>query len=154
MEPANSNKSNKNTVIAVVVLLVLITAGILLWRGMRNDSTTVQNSNTSTQAQPEVTTEPASTSTATQATSTKTYTLADISKHAKSTDCWFAISGKVYDVTAFIKTGKHPGGPAIIQGCGKDATTLFETRPMGSGTPHSPKAHASLVNFYIGDLNS
>ncbi|MBX4197739.1 cytochrome b5 domain-containing protein [Candidatus Parcubacteria bacterium] len=88
----------------------------------------------------------------TASSTAKTYPLTEVAKHNKSTDCWLAISGKVYDVTKFIASGMHPGGEAILQGCGKDATTLFETRPMGSGTPHSAQAHAALVNFYIGDL--
>jgi cytochrome b involved in lipid metabolism len=58
----------------------------------------------------------------------------------------------VYDVTKFIEASKHPGGEAIVEGCGKDATVLFATRPMGSGTPHSEKAYGFLTSFYIGDL--
>jgi cytochrome b involved in lipid metabolism len=155
MEP---NTSNKSTVVTVVVILVILIGGFLLWRSMRNNSTidtnTIQNQ---TEMQPEATTTPESTSTpATTASSTtsttKTYTLAQIASHNKGSDCWFAIHDKVYNVTPFIASGKHPGGAAILQGCGKDATTLFETRPMGSGTPHSAMAHAALANFYIGDL--
>jgi len=79
-----------------------------------------------------------------------TYMLADIANHATSNDCWLAIEGKVYDVTNFISV--HPGGQAILQGCGTDATTLYDTRPMGSGTPHSQRARDLLANYYIGDL--
>lgn len=82
----------------------------------------------------------------------KEYTLQEVSLHAQKTDCWFVIEGKVYDVTGYIATGKHPGKDAIIQGCGKDATDLFNTRPMGSGTPHSDKAREFLNNFLIGVL--
>ena len=78
------------------------------------------------------------------------YTLAQVAAHATADDCWLAISGKVYDVTDFIPG--HPGKDAILQGCGKDATTLFEERPMGSGTPHSDTARGRLPDFYIGDL--
>ena len=81
------------------------------------------------------------------------YSLADVEKHNTKEDCWLAIEGKVYDVTSFVSSGKHPGGEAILEGCGKDATTLFNTRPMGSGTPHSDKARSGLVNFIIGDLS-
>jgi cytochrome b involved in lipid metabolism len=79
-----------------------------------------------------------------------TFTLADVGKHNTETDCWLAIGGKVYDVTSFIASGKH--GPAIKQGCGKDGSELYETRPMGSGTPHSDTARSILANYYIGDL--
>jgi hypothetical protein len=85
---------------------------------------------------------------------TKSYTLAEIQEHNKATDCWFAISGNVYDVTKFIESEKHKGGDAIIQGCGKDATELFNTRPMGSGTPHSDKARSFLPSFQIGLLKT
>jgi cytochrome b involved in lipid metabolism len=80
----------------------------------------------------------------------KTFTLEEISRHSSAEDCWLAISGKVYDVSGFISS--HPGGTAILQGCGKDATGFFETRPMGSGTPHSPTARELRENYYIGEL--
>ncbi len=81
------------------------------------------------------------------------YSIADVEKHSTKEDCWLAIEGKVYDVTKVTTSGKHPGGEAILEGCGKDATVLFNTRPMGSGTSHSDKARSSLANFIIGDLS-
>lgn len=81
-----------------------------------------------------------------------TYTLEEIAQHNQASDCWFAIEGSVYDVTEYIASGMHGGGPTIIEGCGKDATELFNTRPMGSGTPHSDKARSFLPNFQIGIL--
>ena len=78
------------------------------------------------------------------------FSMEEIAKHNSKEDCWLLISGKVYNVTKNI--GVHPGGAAILEGCGKDATTLFETRPMGSGTPHSEKARGYLANTYMGDL--
>ncbi|MBN2517387.1 MAG: cytochrome b5 domain-containing protein [Candidatus Altiarchaeota archaeon] len=83
-------------------------------------------------------------------TPAKTYTIGEISAHDSREDCWLLISGKVYDVTDFIQS--HPGGTAILEGCGKDATSLYETKPMGSGTPHSEDARARLPDYYIGDL--
>jgi cytochrome b involved in lipid metabolism len=78
------------------------------------------------------------------------FTMDEIAKHNSKEDCWLLISGKVYDVTKNVPV--HPGGESILEGCGKDATTLFETRPMGSGTPHSEKARGYLAKAYIGDL--
>ena len=98
--------------------------------------------------EPTSSTEPEATDSAT----TKSYDLTEIAKHVQPTDCWFAVEGKVYDVTPFIASQKHPGKDAILQGCGKDATELFNTRPMGSGTPHSDKARSMITNFYIGEL--
>ncbi len=78
------------------------------------------------------------------------YSLEEVSKHNKSDDCWIVINRTVYDVTGFIAAGKH--GKAILQGCGIDATELYETRPMGSKTPHSPTARSLLKNYSIGEV--
>ena len=80
----------------------------------------------------------------------KGITMQQVSQHSAKNDCWFVLHNKVYDVTLYIAS--HPGGVAIVQGCGKDATTLFETRPMGSGTPHSQNARKQLDAFFVGDL--
>jgi len=86
-------------------------------------------------------------------TSMVVYNLEEIKKHNKADDCWLLIDKKVYDVTEYIASAKHPGGAAILEGCGKEnGTELFETRPMGSGTPHSEQAHNYLKNFFIADL--
>lgn len=78
-------------------------------------------------------------------------TLDEIAKHASPDNCWFAIEGKVYDVTAFIAQGIHPGGEVILNGCGQDATDMFNTRPS-DGQPHSTTARLSLEKFYLGQL--
>lgn len=80
------------------------------------------------------------------------FTLAQIAEHTTKESCWFAIEGKVYDVTPFVKSGFHPGKDAILAGCGKDATELFNTRPMGSKTPHSEKSRTNLPKYLIGEL--
>lgn len=80
----------------------------------------------------------------------KTFSLEEVAKHATPDDCWLILDRKVYEVTEFIPT--HPGGKAILEGCGKDATQLFETRPMGSGVSHSSKARNISQQYYIGDL--
>lgn len=82
---------------------------------------------------------------------TNEYTLAEIAEHASADDCWLLIEGKVYDVTSYIDGGKHPGGAALLQGCGKDSTELFNDRPNGSGA-HSENARGYLENFYIGEF--
>lgn len=83
---------------------------------------------------------------------TNIYTMTEISQHNNTDDCWLVISGRVYNVTNYIQA--HPGGKTILEGCGQDATQLFETRPMGSGTPHSQRAKNLLDNYYIGNLSS
>lgn len=81
---------------------------------------------------------------------TPSYTLAQIGEHASKEDCWFAIKEKVYDVSAFIASGQH--NPIISQGCGKDATSLFISRP-GKGTDHPETAYSMLGQYYIGELS-
>jgi len=83
-------------------------------------------------------------------TDLKNYTNEDVSKHNNANDCWMIIEDKVYNVTDFVNS--HPGGKAILEGCGQDATELFNTRPMGSGTKHSKKAQNLLQNYYLGNL--
>jgi len=78
------------------------------------------------------------------------FNLEEVSKHSTKDDCWIVIDQKVYDVTGFVNS--HPGGKAILEGCGKDATELFETRPMGSGTAHSQNARNRLDKYYIGEF--
>lgn len=80
-----------------------------------------------------------------------TYTLEQIASHNSSSDCWFAVEGKVYDVTQYIADNQHPGGEEILEGCGKEATSLFNNRPEDR-KPHSQDARNMLSSFYIGDL--
>lgn len=79
------------------------------------------------------------------------YALSDIAPHSSANDCWFAIDGKVYDVTKFIASGQHPGGDKILLGCGKDATELYHTKD-GRGQDHSQTAQQLLSTFQIGVL--
>lgn len=72
------------------------------------------------------------------------YPIAEVAKHATKDDCWLAIEGSVYDVTDYVKNGFHPGGDAIVNGCGKDATQMF--------SEHSEKARKLLQNYAIGSL--
>ncbi len=82
----------------------------------------------------------------------ESYTLEEVASHDNKDDCWLAIEGGVYDATPFIAAGQHPGRDAILAGCGIDATELFNTRPMGSGTPYSDQARTLLADYYIGKL--
>jgi cytochrome b involved in lipid metabolism len=76
------------------------------------------------------------------------YTLEDLEEARLRGECWTAINGNVYNITEFV--AQHPGGNIISDDCGIDATVLFETRPMGSGTPHSIDARTTLEKYYIG----
>lgn len=79
------------------------------------------------------------------------YTLAQIAEHGSKENCWIGIEGKVYDVTEYVGSGFHPGKEAILKGCGKDATSLFNNRPNGSGA-HSAMARNILKRYLIGTI--
>lgn len=79
----------------------------------------------------------------------KKWTLNEIARHQKAEDCWMAIDGGVYNLTAYVP--RHPSNPAIIlQWCGKDATEAYHTKTKGR--PHSAHADQLLSTFLIGKL--
>ncbi|KAL7126019.1 hypothetical protein ABFS83_14G156600 [Erythranthe nasuta] len=76
----------------------------------------------------------------------KVYAFEEVVKHKNKHDCWLIISGKVYDVTAFLED--HPGGDDILlESAGKDATSEFED--IG----HSKDAQDQMKGFLIGDFD-
>ena len=75
-----------------------------------------------------------------------TVTGAQLATHNVLTNCWVAISGNVYNLTTFATT--HSGGSAVIAPvCGKDGTSVFETR-HGVG---SSKIN-TLAQYKVGAL--
>ena len=80
-----------------------------------------------------------------------TYTMSDVSKHNSASNCWAVVNGKVYDITSYVSSGRHPAPLDVY--CGTDASTAFNQRP-GYGMPHPPKANNLMSNFYIGDLRN
>lgn len=80
---------------------------------------------------------------------TRAITTVELARHGKPENCWMAIRGKVYDVTAYIP--RHPTPPAILHMyCGTDATEGWETK--GHGRPHSETAEAMLDEYFVGVL--
>lgn len=77
------------------------------------------------------------------------YALTDVAQHNTKTDCWMAIDSQVYDVTDYV--GQHPGGNNILQGCGKDASSLFNGTSM-MGRMHSRMAKSLLKTYQIGSV--
>ena len=73
------------------------------------------------------------------------YSAADVAKHNSASDCWQIIRGQVYDVTSYVN--QHPGGPAILKGCGQDATAMFDSIGKHAGT-----ATQLLPQFLVGRL--
>lgn len=86
------------------------------------------------------------TASAGKALGAETYTMDDVAKHNSEQDCWLVIDNKVYDVTSFIPV--HPGGKEILEGCGKDATSLFQ----GESEHQEKNAAMYLPKYLIGDL--
>ncbi|KAL0373857.1 UNVERIFIED_CONTAM: cytochrome [Sesamum radiatum] len=76
----------------------------------------------------------------------KLHDFEEVVKHDQKGDCWLIISGKVYDVTAFLE--EHPGGDEVlINASGKDATDDFED------VGHSDDARDKMKEFYIGEID-
>ena len=128
-------------IIGIIVLITALLGAFLMISG--NKSTSSKQTQTETKSISKPTNVPT-------ANESKTYTLAQVEEHNSETDCWIAIEAKVYDVTKFV--GSHPGGKAILNGCGKDATTLFNERPTNNKGPHPDTARAALEKFFIGNL--
>jgi len=72
------------------------------------------------------------------------YTMAQVSQHSSSDDCFIVVDENVYDITSYVSGEEHPGGQkSIISGCGNNETDRF-------GRIHSPKANEDLKEFLIG----
>ena len=128
--------------IGIALAIILIAGSIYLYQNTKGDKVVQESKELPGQS------------------SVRTYTMEEVAQHGAepldenanpdSYSCWVVIHDKVYDVTNFLDS--HPGGEAIYEGCGTDATILFETRPQGSSTPHSATARSLLEQYYIGDL--
>jgi cytochrome b involved in lipid metabolism len=75
-------------------------------------------------------------------------TLAELRSHNEPGNCWFAIEGKVYDVSQWAD---HPGGRVIYSAAGGDATDSF--RAFHSvAEPAQNRLLASMRRFEVGEL--
>ncbi len=140
------------------IIIALIVFGIVMMTKKNNVSemnTAVQNTNTSSQtliSQNDLLGstlgEGATTNTLTTSTTTPagTFTLAQVATHSTDADCYAAINGNVYDLTAWIN--KHPGGDRrILSICGKDGSSAFNGEHGGQ-----PKPEQILAGFEVGTL--
>ncbi len=74
------------------------------------------------------------------------YTMAQVEANKTRTKCWSAISGNVYDLTAWINV--HPGGSgAIVSLCGTDGTQEFLAMHRNQSKPES-----RLASYLLGPL--
>lgn len=75
-----------------------------------------------------------------------TFTLAQVATHATEANCYSAINGVVYNLTAWIN--KHPGGDrAILSICGKDGSAAFNGQHAGS-----TRVENILAGYEVGIL--
>lgn len=73
----------------------------------------------------------------------------ELARHSSAEDCWLAVSGGVYDVSAYVPS--HPAPRRVlVDWCGKEATRAFETK--GYGRPHRAEARALLERYRLGKL--
>jgi cytochrome b involved in lipid metabolism len=138
-ESSSSPKKSFNPLIIVGVILALALLAMPMIlnskKSQSSENTKVDTTQVSTQESKQVT----------------TISLEEIAKHKDAGDCWMAIENSVYDVSSFVP--KHPGEDAILMGCGKDATEMFNSRP-NDGTSHSDRARVQLEKYKIGALSS
>ena len=81
----------------------------------------------------------------------KTISPAELARHAMPNNCWMAIRGSVYDLSAYLP--EHPSRPDIIEPwCGKEATQAYNTKTKGR--PHAPYADELLGKYRIGAFAS
>src|SRR3954469_15502013 len=67
---------------------------------------------------------------------------AELARHARPDDCWMAIRGGIYDLTAYLPD--HPSRPQIIEvWCGREATEAYNTKTRGR--PHSKETDDLLT---------
>lgn len=123
----------KNKVIIVITFIVLIFI-VFSFLNPDQETTNTENSADSSSIQEE----------------SVQLTLSEVALHNTSQDCWLVIENNVYDVSEFISS--HPGGSVIIQGCGTDATDLFNDK-AAYGDPHSPQAYEMLDDYLLGELS-
>ncbi len=85
------------------------------------------------------------------ASTVKMITADEVATHNTSSSCYYIISGKVYDVTAWA--AQYPGGAeAIVENCGTDVTGKSMGHPGGEFD--SPRLQEVLNEYYVGDLQS
>lgn len=134
---------NKKTIIKIVILLLAIIIAILF---IKKESSIVATPIEEISPRNDIVVDN-KISTSTTKNIVKSYSLAEVALHDKPTDCWLVIEGKVINPTDFIAKGLHPNDK-ILNGCGKDATSIFKNIPKHSG----PTPQEALKEYEIGVL--
>ena len=129
----------KNTIIILTILIIIAVVSSLFSNKNNTTITPIEETSPRNDTVSEATT--------TEEIVVKSYSLAEVALHDKREDCWLAIEGKVIDATVFIAEGKHPNDK-ILDGCGKDATSIFKNIPKHAG----PTPQEALKQYQIGVL--
>ena len=79
----------------------------------------------------------------------KSFSAGELVSHVTPENCWMAIRGSVYDLSAYLP--EHPSRPEVIlPWCGKEATEAYNTKTKGRA--HKPYADDLLAQYRIGKL--
>lgn len=124
------------SVLAVVTVVVAAGVAVQTFRVGESGAEAVWGTTLSASVPPDNSTSKASTA----------FTLAQVSTHNSTADCWTAIDGSVYNLTAW--ESEHPGGISpIVALCGTDGTEAFTNQHGGQAQPAQ-----ALTRFKVGTL--
>lgn len=134
-------------IITSLVVIAIIIIGFMYFKNTKDTNNSALNQETTQdQTQNEVSSIPQNSTSTISETTLKPIKMTEVTKHNKPEDCWTAINGKVYDLTAFAS--KHPGGDkAIFSICGIDGSKAFNGQHGGQENPKM-----ALEGFDIGIL--
>ena len=82
-----------------------------------------------------------------EATGLELVSLEEVSWHGSREDAWLVLYDRVYEVTDYLATSRHPGGEdVILEYLGHDATLAFRS------VAHSRAAFRGLQQYCVGIL--
>ena len=141
----------RRLVLTATALFWLGVGGFALWNAWRGGEARIGEAGTSAIGAPAASMQAASTPATAERTSRR-ITQAELARHERSDDCWLAIDGAVYDVSAYGL--QHPAEPEVLNAwCGREASEAYRTKGLpGGGRPHSTRADAMLPRYRIGTL--
>ena len=79
-----------------------------------------------------------------------TITREQLAQHCTPEDCWIAIKGLVYDLSAYLPT--HPGGDLMLQAAGMDGTHIFITTHPQAVMTSLLESQSFSERFCVGKL--
>lgn len=134
-----------STIVWIIVLIIVLGGGAWVWKTLDTYTPTTYVEETQN-VDGTTTVNTVNTTTGTTTPGAPTFSMVEVGQHTTVTSCYTVISGKVYDLTAWVNL--HPGGKqAILSLCGVDGTQRFMQK-HGS----APKPNSALARYYIGNL--